>query len=407
MQSIPPIGIPRHDLGQPGGPASLDAGGTIPLDQLNRPWFDIRSYGATTEAADNSAEIQAAIDAAAAVDGGIVFVPPGTWTTTSSVAIKSGVRLMGVGDASVISNATSDLVEIGDGTNYANRWGVEHLSLISESGGGHVFVNASGGSQCWITHMWAQQKNAGKSIFRAHASEAANGFFDMRVMGVTWIHTTSATVPAVDINGNNYFNANQFYASRFWNSGVVFVKLVSEGTTPNRSNAFRDINFEVCNGGCIYLAGARSNTLDNCSSSDTTTMTGHRWELDGSGPSLSYNNVFRRCDRYGGTLPGGLYDIKFTGNTRDNMLEDCQGTATDLKHELNSLFFVWIGNPNTATLENADRGVIYSARYVRMPRYDEAFLPTGEAGMVVYNNDNGQLVVHDGSNWTTPDGTAL
>ena len=41
--------------------------------------FDITAYGATTSSADNTAAIQAALDAAASAGGGMVIVPAGTW----------------------------------------------------------------------------------------------------------------------------------------------------------------------------------------------------------------------------------------------------------------------------------------------------------------------------------------
>lgn len=53
--------------------------------------FDIRSYGARTDAASNTKAINAAVKAAAE-KGGRVIVPPGRWVT-GSVELKSGVEL--------------------------------------------------------------------------------------------------------------------------------------------------------------------------------------------------------------------------------------------------------------------------------------------------------------------------
>ncbi|MBO4660898.1 MAG: hypothetical protein J5610_05520, partial [Prevotella sp.] len=44
--------------------------------------FDITTYGASTSSADNTAAIQAALDAAAAAGGGMVVVPAGTFLTS-------------------------------------------------------------------------------------------------------------------------------------------------------------------------------------------------------------------------------------------------------------------------------------------------------------------------------------
>ncbi|HEV7427400.1 MAG TPA: glycosyl hydrolase family 28-related protein [Thermoanaerobaculia bacterium] len=60
------------------------------------PWVDIRAYGADTAAADNTAAIQAAINAAGS-DGGTVFFPAGTFKCTGSLSLdgKTGIQLMG------------------------------------------------------------------------------------------------------------------------------------------------------------------------------------------------------------------------------------------------------------------------------------------------------------------------
>ncbi len=68
--------------------------------KLNGFGFDVQAdYGAAGDGvADDTAEIQAAIDAAGTGGGGTVFLPPGTYKTTASLNInKRGVRLVGAG----------------------------------------------------------------------------------------------------------------------------------------------------------------------------------------------------------------------------------------------------------------------------------------------------------------------
>jgi hypothetical protein len=51
--------------------------------------FNVKAYGAVSDGvADDTAAIQSAIDAADAVGGGTVFLPPGTYRTTSALSVK-------------------------------------------------------------------------------------------------------------------------------------------------------------------------------------------------------------------------------------------------------------------------------------------------------------------------------
>ncbi|HSX36409.1 MAG TPA: glycosyl hydrolase family 28-related protein [Patescibacteria group bacterium] len=58
--------------------------------------FNIVDYGATTGSTDNKTSIDNAITAAA-VSGGVVFFPPGTWKTTGQHAIPLNVSVKGAG----------------------------------------------------------------------------------------------------------------------------------------------------------------------------------------------------------------------------------------------------------------------------------------------------------------------
>ena len=87
-------------------PLSLDSSSPITLNgtlsaigdayfKSGRPWFDVRAFGATGDGSTNdSANVQAAITAAA-VNGGIVFFPPGMYRC--NVTVPNGVTLLGSG----------------------------------------------------------------------------------------------------------------------------------------------------------------------------------------------------------------------------------------------------------------------------------------------------------------------
>ena len=72
------------------------------------PWFDVRAYGADpTGVADSTTEIQEALDAANTAGGGIVFVPDGTYKTTSELTVYSDTIVRGVGEESKITLSTT------------------------------------------------------------------------------------------------------------------------------------------------------------------------------------------------------------------------------------------------------------------------------------------------------------
>lgn len=70
------------------------------------PLFDVRQYGAKGDGVtDDTAAIQAALDAAKAAGGGTVYVRPGTYmvaATATRISIGSNTTLMGAGNSSII-----------------------------------------------------------------------------------------------------------------------------------------------------------------------------------------------------------------------------------------------------------------------------------------------------------------
>lgn len=84
-------------------PAAFLSGGGLPA---GTPVFDVTNYGAVASASiDNRVAIQAAVSAASAAGGGVVFVPPGTYGVTGSptlggngaIYLADNVFLMGSG----------------------------------------------------------------------------------------------------------------------------------------------------------------------------------------------------------------------------------------------------------------------------------------------------------------------
>lgn len=77
----------------PGSLSLIEALALVPRGLV----FNVKDYGAAGDGArDDTLEIQAAINAAHASSGGIVYVPPGTYNS-SSLTLYSSVRMMGAG----------------------------------------------------------------------------------------------------------------------------------------------------------------------------------------------------------------------------------------------------------------------------------------------------------------------
>lgn len=82
---------------------------------LDAHWFDVRNYGATGDGAtDDTAAIQAAITAA--LGGGTVMFPPGTYIVSSPLTVTSSIHLQGRGTSSAIKRGASMTDHIIDGT---------------------------------------------------------------------------------------------------------------------------------------------------------------------------------------------------------------------------------------------------------------------------------------------------
>lgn len=97
---------------------------------------NVKDFGALGDGvADDTAEIQAAIDAAESDGGGVVFLPEGTYHTTATLTVPNKVSIYGVGaDASIISvlsanGLTFDSASYDRGSNY-----YEDFALVGESG---------------------------------------------------------------------------------------------------------------------------------------------------------------------------------------------------------------------------------------------------------------------------------
>lgn len=100
---------------------------TIPLIEEYETIFNVRSFGAKGNGVtDDTAAIQAAVDAAFNAGGGIVFVPEGTYLTSYTLTLPSKITLLGAGkDVSVIKRSTGGIAGAGRVLENKNYGGAE------------------------------------------------------------------------------------------------------------------------------------------------------------------------------------------------------------------------------------------------------------------------------------------
>ena len=273
----------------------------------------IQWWGAKPDT-DDTAAIQAAYDSVGD-NGGIVRVAPGTWLITDTLHVnKDGIITRGSSQyKSVIKCATTgvDMFDFGPSGEIRVFLGFEDIMLKSESNAGHIFAPSGGTAQAHFTNVSCRQDNPDKSIW-----DAINKLYIDNVWSNCELQHTPY-VPTVSgfklVSSGGDLNSNTWKRLRCTYSGEYFFHV--ESTHPSAyavNNIFDDINFEVCNGGCVKLLSALNPTIKNCMGYDFTTTTRDLFVVGASptGGLASRGPVFRQVGRATGVLGGGLVDIQ-------------------------------------------------------------------------------------------------
>lgn len=180
---------------------------------------DVTNYGATGDGTtDDTAAIQAALDAAHAAGGGIVYFPPGTYiiapTTTARLVVYDDLTIEGDGDASVlkVKNDAGDYATIfgaSDDSTAVNNFRLRKLKIDQ---------NATGNTTCAITTAATKVQNVLR-IYQGSNIRVEDVSFDP-CTGVNTVVANGTSVRQVVVRGCYFRFLRGTSASVYDNSSV-------------------------------------------------------------------------------------------------------------------------------------------------------------------------------------------
>ena len=133
--------------------------------------FNIKTYGASTSAADNTKAIQKALDAVPST-GGMVVIPAGTWMFGSTDQMTSKTEVLGIKSKTVLhlcAGATMKLVEYGKAPNNKTVFigcknkGKNVTDVVIE-GEGETSIIDGQGARWWLAKEQSETFNPGAMI---------------------------------------------------------------------------------------------------------------------------------------------------------------------------------------------------------------------------------------------------
>lgn len=232
--------------------ATVSTGGTIDVYNVKHP-----TYGALGDASnDDTVEIQAAIDAAEAASGGVVYFPQGTYMVSNLVVNESYVHLVGCGMRAVyikaITGTTGSIITIG----------------------GSAFVDHTAYNSVRDLTIWGNSTST---------------------KGLTVNH---ATIFRVDRFGITGCLDDALYLDEVWDSVFMQLKCVSSGASGKAAIHIYNGNEDNCNNLRFYAPHLEANTgydiwidASNASGNQNTNINFHGMKLErtsGSGETLVY-----------------------------------------------------------------------------------------------------------------------
>jgi hypothetical protein len=257
--------------------------------------------------------------------GGIVFLAAGTFTE-AGLAVPAGgnLAIRGAGSGATVLQAVSgDLWTVPANSSFVS---FEDLTMVSSSGAGHLFNGAAASLSFW---SWRRcqliQANDAKCIWYT----SGGTFINCTISECFQEHTLTATVPSWYLVGPGTISGNTWEKLRHTNTGNYAIWIETSGPEAyNYGNSFRDITWEVCDGGFVKLLGQFGGTLDNLISYDGTTLSrdGYVFGAGGTGNLPCWGLRIAGLVRLNPQVLGhGVVDINCASLAR-GVITGCNGT---------------------------------------------------------------------------------
>jgi hypothetical protein len=293
----------------------------VAVGDATGPLFNARAFGARgDDTVDDVGPIQVAIDAAQAAGGGVVYLPPGTYRISGTLALYGSVSLTGDNAASAKIVVTGDVPGIytfggDDPAALAQAHTVSCLSFKHEVTGSAYsdkpIIEMVSGSLVVSDCNFDGEFNVG-NLMHIDALQAA------RVSGCTFlvmapttsaINTLNTLVPGGGVQRANIDNCVFTpLSTRDANTPLVGIsRLHMEGCHfPLGSIPSGDVE-------CIRLAGNVHGWVDGCSVTSMSMSSGTATLLFASALFDSYERIFEDCSLLDPSTPFRLYTLVDNG----------------------------------------------------------------------------------------------
>jgi hypothetical protein len=318
---------------------------------------------------NDATAIQNAINAASAAGGGVVYLPTGKFLIGSALTMKAYVTLRGAGENATLLTGNTRLIRVPNGE---SSWRIEDMTLKPWNG---AAIYIPGTSTFWqITNTDFNQQAGTFPAIQADSatSDVENGVISKCSFSMV-LNATKPLIRWVGTGGTVNQNSIQnclFQANYNESQYMIFINDSSNNYC--YSNSFKDICFETCEGGAMWLGSQSGAVLQNCMVYDMIDTVNNDLFYIGrssSGTALSVNNTMMNCGYVGsGTIMlSGKYHINLLAANYTLML-NCAGTPT-------TLTYIESGNDISIGSEITSNGT-ESARWWATKKVSLRYLPT-------------------------------